>query len=143
MSYKLGGVIWNDDGTMATKTNIDQIEPSGNDLINNKLRLQELELLDTASAYNGEQHKAICGRAALELIEYKKIEKELGIDLITLFKLINAKNVYSYGHTNIMKNTGQVDIYDRTITIWNGSCHQTYPLSEYGKSFALTREELL
>ena len=70
------------------------------------------------------------------------IETELGIDLITYFKLINAENVYSYGHTNIMKNTGQVNIYDRTITIWNGSCHQIYPLSEYGKSFALTKEEL-
>lgn len=78
-----------------------------------------------------------------KLKNYEDIEEELGIDLITYFKLINAKNVYSYGHTSIMKNTGEVDIYAKTITIWNGSCHQVYPLSEYGKSFALTKEELL
>lgn len=83
------------------------------------------------------------GLAEEKLCQIEDIEEKLGVDLITYFKLINAKNVYSYGHTNIMKNTGQVDIYDRTITIWNGSCHQTYPLSEYGKSFALTKEELL
>lgn len=77
-----------------------------------------------------------------KLNQYKNIEDELGIDFITLFNLINAKNVYSYGHTSIMKNTGQVNIYNKTITIWNGYCHQTYPLSEYGKSFALTKEEL-
>ena len=81
-------------------------------------------------------------RAFEKLEKLEDIEEKLGIDLATYFKLINAKNVYSYGHTNIMKNTGQVDIYDRTITIWNGSCHQVYPLSEYGKSFALTKEEL-
>ena len=78
-----------------------------------------------------------------KLGQLEDIEDELSIDLITLFKLINAENVYSYGHTSIMKNTGQVDICDKTITIWNGSCHQTYPLSEYGKSFALTKGELL
>ena len=81
-------------------------------------------------------------KACQKLGQLEDSEDELGIDLITLFKLINAKNVYSYGHTNIMKNTGQVDIYDKTITIWNGSCHQVYQLSEYGKSFALTEEEL-
>ena len=78
-----------------------------------------------------------------KLGQLEDIEEELGIDLITLFKLINAENIYSYGHTSIMKNTGQVDIYDKTITIWNGSCHSVYKLSEYGKSFALTKEELL
>ena len=77
-----------------------------------------------------------------KLGQLEDIEEEIGIDLITLFKLINAKNVYSYGHSSIVKNTGQVDIYDRTITIWNGNCHQVYQLSEYGKSFALTKEEL-
>ena len=49
-----------------------------------RLTLEELELLDTTSAYNTMQHKAICGQATLELIEYKKIEEELGVDLISL-----------------------------------------------------------
>ena len=83
------------------------------------------------------------GAALDKLGQIEDIEDELGIPFITLFKLINAENVYSYGHIGIMKNTGEVNIYNKTITIWNGLCHQTYPLSEYGKSFALTKEELL
>lgn len=78
-----------------------------------------------------------------ELEQYKAIEQELGIDLITLFKLVKSKKIYSFGHDNIMENSiSGINIYDNTITIWNGYCHSNYPLSEYGKSFALTKEEL-
>ena len=108
-------------------------------------------MLDTQNKYKGHEGYIVRNwfpASTMNLVvdklgQLEDIEDELGIDLITLFKLINAKNIYSYGHTSVMKNTGQVDIYDKTITIWNGTCHQVYPLSEYGKSFALTKEELL
>lgn len=98
----------------------------------------------TKTFKNGELHtlRPCCVPYYTKLSQLEDIEDELGIDLITLFKLINVEDVYSYGHTNITKNTGQVNIYNKTITIWNGSCHQVYPLSEYGKSFTLTKGEL-
>lgn len=83
-------------------------------------------------------------KQAFEKLEkLEDIEEKLGIDLITLFKLIDALYVYSYGHTDIVRclNDG-VSLYDKSITIYNGTCVISYPLSEYGKSFALTKEEL-
>ena len=78
-----------------------------------------------------------------KLGQLEDIEEELGIDLITLHKLIHTKTIYSYGHTSIMENSiSGIQLYDKTITIWNGTCHSKYPLNEYGKSFALTKEEL-
>ena len=79
-----------------------------------------------------------------KLGQLEDIEDEIGIDLLTLSRLIKSKKIYSFGHSSIMENSiSGINIYDNTITIWNGYCHSNYPLSEYGKSFALTREELL
>lgn len=79
-----------------------------------------------------------------KLCHLEDIEEELGIDLVTLFKLVKSKKIYSFGHSSIMENSiSSINIYDNTITIWNGYCHSNYSLSEYGKSFALTKEELL
>ena len=82
-------------------------------------------------------------KAIDKLGQLEDIEEEYGIDLITLFKLIDAVYVYSYGHKNIIRcsNDG-ISLYDKSITIYNGTCIMSYPLSEYGKSFALTKEEL-
>lgn len=83
-------------------------------------------------------------KQAFEKLEkLEDIEEKFGIDLITLFKLIDVVYVYSYGHKNIIRcsNDG-VSLYDNSITIYNGTCVVSYPLSEYGKSFALTKEEL-
>ena len=78
-----------------------------------------------------------------KLGQLEDIEQECGVELITLFKLVKSKKIYSFGHDNIMENSiSGINIYDNTITIWNGYCHSNYPLSEYGKSFALTKEEL-
>lgn len=110
-----------------------------------KLTLQELELLNTASAYNGEQHKAICGRAALELIEYKKIEDELGIDLITLFKAINKGIYINLNHSIKRAKIMNADIKHKTLTYitledWN---EEWLNFIDYGKTWALTEKELL
>ena len=107
-----------------------------------QLTLEELELLDTATAYNGEQHKAICGKAAMELIEYKKIEKELGIDLITLFKALKD-GVY----VNTKWNGIMLFEHTRLVKYKNGwrllSEGSVFYLTTYGKTWALTKEELL
>jgi len=114
--------------------------------MNKELTLQELELLNTASAYNGEQHKAICSKAALELIEYKKIEEELGIDLITLFKAY-SNGFYVKGE--IEKQYIDFENSLNAIAFKNGEMfyghkwsYQYIKLNEYGKTWALTKEEL-
>ena len=132
--------------------------------MNKKLTLQELELLNTASAYNGEQHKAICGRAVLELIEYKKIEKELGLPLkvwIYLVQefLIKEKRVYiensidSEEERQLTKeiNNGidkrfilDIDFEEKKIYV-QGEAFSPFdgmPFKDYGITWALTKEEL-
>lgn len=100
----------------------------------NSYRLKSGAVSESLEIMNGAYNK---------LGQLEDIEQELGIDLITLFKLVKSKKIYSFGHDNIMENSiSGINIYDNTITIWNGYCHSNYPLSEYGKSFALTKEEL-
>ena len=79
-----------------------------------------------------------------KLGQLEDIEDDLGIDLVTLFKLINTKKLYAYGHIGIIevKNNG-VNIKGRTIIIYNGVCTSEYALYNYGKYFVLTKEELL
>lgn len=79
-----------------------------------------------------------------KLGQLEDIEDELGIDLITFFKLLKATKVWAYSNNGKWEvQLTSVDIYDKTVNLWNGTCHIKYPLSEYGKSFALTKEELL
>lgn len=110
-----------------------------------KLTIQELELLNTASAYNGAQHKEICGKATLELIEYKKIEQELGIDLTLLFKALK-NGIYIKDDGDII-----VDITDDCLYLtyrnerWLLDHYVLggFYITDYGKTWALTEEELL
>ena len=79
-----------------------------------------------------------------KLFELENIEDELGIDLITFFKLLKAKKVWAYSNNGKWEvQLTSVDVYDKAVNLWNGTCHIKYPLSEYGKAFALTKEELL
>ena len=84
------------------------------------------------------------GQPINKLGQLEDIEEELGIDLITLYKLFKAKKVFSFSNCGVweVSNDG-INLYSKTISIWNGNCKSEYPLSEYGKSFALTKEELL
>lgn len=118
-----------------------------------RLTLKELELLNTASAYNGEQHKAICGKATLELIEYKQIEEELGIDLITLFKALRegywyrkGKKILFVGENTFVPYCHEL-IVNKKVKLLKDSClkpcNYTFVyLRDYGITWALTKEEL-
>ena len=116
-----------------------------------RLTLKELELLDTTSAYNTAQHKAICGKATLELIEYKKIEEELGIDLITLFKALKNgffKISWFQQKKYVVKEEADFVSFKKKALVKayrNGFDEIEYAylkLKDYGISFALTKEEL-
>lgn len=117
-----------------------------------RLTLKELELLKSATAYNAAQHSSICGKAALELIEYKKIEAELGIDLITLFKALSGKYAVKEDDGSISVEWSCPRFYAPTlfghnfptwISIRSKNEEKYLFLKDYGKTWALTKEELL
>lgn len=53
-----------------------------------KLTKKDLDMLDTTSFYSKAQHRAVCEQAVKECYEYKCLEEELGVDLITLLKAL-------------------------------------------------------
>ena len=79
-----------------------------------------------------------------KLGQLEDIEEELGIDLVIYFKLLKTTKVWAYSNNGKCEVTlTGVDPYDKIVALWNGTCYIEYLLSEYGKSFALTKEELL
>ena len=84
-----------------------------------------------------------------KLFELEDIEEELGIDLITLFKAI--KNGIWYWTKNSNVNAPQpsgpwklhCDFYDRKGFVDEDDWYcEVFRFSEYGKTWALTKEEL-
>lgn len=81
-----------------------------------------------------------------KLSQLEDIEKELGVDLITLNKLRKADKIYVKFFEEIQEwNKIKVDL--RYCKIWYGyndgkGYGLSQPLSNYGTGFALTREEL-
>ena len=82
-------------------------------------------------------------RAFVELEELQDIQEKLGVDLITLFKAFN--HIY-YKKDNEIKmacHIALVDwaicILDENMTIGEGVSLRVY---DYGKTWALTKEEL-
>ena len=77
------------------------------------------------------------------LEEYRKIEEELGIDLITLFKA-TQQGIW-------MKRNNVFYFFDNLIVDFKHKCLvqivsndevETFPFDSYGKDWSLTREEL-
>lgn len=80
----------------------------------------------------------------LEVLEqYKKTEEELGIELLTLFKALN-NGAWTKFNNEISKcdecEYEMLDIY--IYFYWNSGKHLVFLLSDYGKTWALTKEEL-
>ena len=80
-----------------------------------------------------------------KLFELEDIEEELGIDLVTLFKALK-NGVYTDTDIHIDKNKASQHKHfhfnycvDDKFTIWLGRPHE---LKDYGKTWALTKEEL-
>ena len=70
--------------------------------------------------------------------QLEDIEEELGIDLITLFKALK-NGVYEDIVDQKYKHFDLSYAIDNVFTIWLGRPHE---LKDYGKTWALTREEL-
>ena len=80
----------------------------------------------------------------LEQIKY--LEKELGIDFITLFKVLKEDKIYFKFFNEIQCwSPIKIDLRKRNIFFCRqvgGKYSSRQPLSNYGKTWALTKEEL-
>lgn len=115
-------------------------------------RRKEIELDDLYKFANSCSHtfldrtvgKEMSCKIVNELIQYKKIEEELGIDLVKLIECIrNEKGIWKRENgdgklinTRCMLTCefGYWRVYDKETV---------YDLKDYGKTWALTKEELL
>lgn len=94
--------------------------------------------------------KTITKQILSELLEYKHIEEELGIDLVTLFKALkNGANFSKQNETVMGIPFAHIEYSPRLVY---GCFKQKWRLQasgyernveDYGKTWALTREELL
>lgn len=126
------------------------------------MRLTKKDITYITSGYNVieipdiiEGHK-YTGQAIIKLGQLEDIEEELGIDLITLFKALK-NGIYGtkYGRDKKMLD-GNVFIEPRRFKLcthieepcfyyewgWPGPDANLYELRDYGKTWALTKEEL-
>lgn len=147
MSYKLAGVIWNDDGTMATK------KPSPLEVFkrfrNNFQWIEE----NVANLKGYFENEKLYFKEDLDIIEttlkrLKTFEEELGIDLITLSKALQQDYIWVREHNTKEKevvcerirlnyNNRTLDFVEPRKEIGKGR-----NLFDYGESWALTKEEL-
>jgi len=88
----------------------------------------------------------------MKLGQLEDIEEELGIDLITLLKVWDAVLQKEYLWTkydNELDETNDIEIGDEMNGLlyiyfyWSGGKHLVLYLKDYGKTWALTKEELL
>ena len=86
--------------------------------------------------------------ASQRLIELNKIEEEFGMDLVTLHKILKEKIIYIPFIYDLNGNLLDVAPFkvigineDRIIYENAGGCLMTVRIIDYGKSYALTKEE--
>ena len=82
-----------------------------------------------------------------EYLKYKDIEEELGIDLITFFKYLSAKEVFFINDFNEVQKAVVRSIDKKGLIVFEeafywGECDFTLYFNDYGKTWALTKEEL-
>lgn len=89
------------------------------------------------------------GLAEEKLCQLEDIEDELGIDLITLFKILKRKRIYRVNEYDKkiqqMVMYGECDltgilVYEKGFEY--SECVQHLSYKDYGKTWALTKEEL-
>ena len=84
------------------------------------------------------------------LQEYKSLEKELGIDLATLVEaqqqgiwVKSKRNGIEYGKAVLIGNTSiHCSVYSTKYANNRGRSYKTKNIKDYGRTWALTREEL-
>lgn len=115
---------------------------------NNK---EALRTLFTSYNYNGNYQELIEARETLEkeldrLEEYRKIEEEIGIDLITLFKAY-SNGFYVKGEKEKQyidfQNALNANAFKNKEMFYGHEWHYQYvKLYDYGVTWSLTKEDL-
>lgn len=119
---------------------------------NNK---EALRTLFTSYNYNGNYQELIEARETLEkeldrLEEYRKIEEEIGIDLITLFKALKygvyyytSQNQLTHDYVWLYDNYVSANVRDK-LSYSLLTCFQKQILSfeDYGTTWSIYRENL-
>ena len=120
------------------------IAPDGSDALCERKIDEERDYLDYKAKNQDEYRYAKLG-------QLENIEDELGIDLVTLLKVWNAVLQKEYlwtKYNNILDDTNDIEIGDDDNGLffiyfyWDNGKHLTFCLNEYGKTWALTKEEL-
>jgi len=112
-----------------------------------RLTLEEVAL-NNSNRKEFSHFKDFLDQEQKELIEYKTIEDELGIELVTLFKAIRD-GIYVEGKKKPKFRSLWFDNIDSGITdedvglYWFDIDDKRFYFKDYGKTWALTREELL
>ena len=82
-----------------------------------------------------------------KLGQLEDIEEELGIDLITLVKASKGIVVYNESKTAIEIDViPTIDLLNKRFIVWSGDIMKPYKtlyFKDYGKTWALSKEELL
>lgn len=99
-----------------------------------KFGIDDDEHIDCKDVYEFVDCYNIIEQALKKLSAYRKIEKELGIGLITLFKALKNGIYGKVGNEIEHILAPHLSWYNREIYI--------FKIKDYGKTWALTREEL-
>lgn len=87
---------------------------------------------------------AIIKAALKEHDQYKAIEKEYGIDLVTLNKIRKVRKGYAFIGDYVMQyEITEINLVKGTVKGICDGCWHIEKIKDYGKTWALTREELL
>ena len=87
-------------------------------------------------------------RRLVKLGQLEDIEEELGIDLVTFFKIRkhcnDRKSIFIKDKGEIIKSDCRVELCYKSVAVHTGDYGaDSYSLKDYGKTWALTKEELL
>ena len=125
-----------------------------------KKRLTKKDVEECAASVIPSLIGRVCGKALIkqimsELLEYKCIEEELGVDLVTLFKALKNGVYYDDGSGVIQYyevNEDQyidIDIHNQFLNLMYTSqfergclCEMSLPLNTHDKTWAITKEGL-
>lgn len=80
-----------------------------------------------------------------KLCKFEDIEEELGIELIALFKALKQQKVWTkYNNEIDLCDNCEYQLLESFIYFyWDNGKHLVFELKDYGKTWALTKEELL
>ena len=102
---------------------------------NNKLG-SWTQLVDDYLPAHNIKHKQCVNK----LGQLENIEEELCIDLIKLFEILKSENIYANGKR--YDNSNSLSYMGNSWLIFNHQAKQGFRFKDYGKTWALTKEEL-